>query len=274
MAIAAGSSKERVAVLPLDRGLFVVRYVSSRAARPPSVFVRPSPSCEGSVEIISAPGNAPGVLEQVGECVIVLAPGSGSLQVTVSSKAPDGDLDASVRIEPLVAAEFGRLAAEAISPPALRTPINPASSAARRNADFKAVYSGFAMTAHVARRGDLLVRSGEWAGGPSAPAPIEGLLINWSPPAGVALEYQVPGGRCRGPLVQVGFRGRVRGLAWPPFAARGGSVAAGRGTRGRLLPPRRRPVPRLGSRVRDRPRARIPVPCGRRSARWPAARIS
>jgi hypothetical protein len=170
------------------------------------------------VEIISAPGNAAGVLAKPGDCVVILAPASGSLQVTVSTKASDGDLDASVRMEPLAAAEPDRSAAAAISPPALRRPVDPAPSVARRTGDIQSVYAGFAMTAHVARRGDLLVQSGEWAGGPSAPAPIEGLQINWSPPAGVALESQV---------LVVGAEGR-----WSTWVFAGEFA----GSRGRRLP--------------------------------------
>jgi hypothetical protein len=213
----SAAHKERVAVLAVEMGLFVVRYASSRAAKAPSVFVRPSPLCEGQFQIISAPGRQPGVLSRPGDCVVVFAPEDGSLQVTVSTKAPDGDLDASIRMEALAEAPVEEPAAPRSSIAGPR-PNGSARVVSKRPREAPVVFSGFAVMAHVARRGDLLADSGEWIGGPAAPAPIEGLQINWTPPAGVTLEYQV---------LAVGARGR-----WSTWVFSGEFA----GSRGRRLP--------------------------------------
>ena len=201
----SGALKERVANLAVERGLFVVRYASSHASAAPSVFVRPSPSCEESVQVVSTPGGAQGVLTKPGDCVVIVAAAAGSLHVTVSTRSADGDLDANIRMETITSSDpvapngLGALqgAAPRKAPVAPRrasatqkSPIEPRRIAARlkRSEDS---HSEFAVAAHVARRGDLVVAPGEWVGGPSAPAPIEGLQINWAPPIGVALEYQV-----------------------------------------------------------------------------------
>jgi hypothetical protein len=212
----SSAHKERVAVLEVETGLFVVRYASSRAAKAPSVFVRPSPSCEGDFQIISAPGCAKGVLSKPGEYVVIVAPGQGSLQVTVSTRALDGDLDASIRMEALATQDAeAPIVAEPAAPQRALTPSRPA---ARKAKELPVAYSGFAVMAHVARRGDLLVEPGEWIGGPAAPAPVEGLQINWTPPAGVTLDYQV---------LAVGAGGR-----WSAIVSAGEFA----GSRGRRLP--------------------------------------
>jgi hypothetical protein len=212
----SSAHKERVAVLEVEIGLFVVRYASSRAAKAPSVFVRPSPSCETDFQIISAPGCAKGVLSKPGECVVIVAPGQGSLQVTVSTRALDGDLDASIRMEALATKDAEALVAA--EPAATPKAVASGRPAARKAKEPPVAYSGFGVMAHVARRGDLLVEAGEWIGGPAAPAPVEGLQINWTPPAGVTLDYQV---------LAVGAGGR-----WSAIVSAGEFA----GSRGRRLP--------------------------------------
>jgi hypothetical protein len=79
-----------------------------------------------------------------------------------------------------------------------------------------AALPGFALTCHVARRGDVTAGPGDWIGGPGAPAVIEGVSIYW-PRRDAEIEYQV--------LIQ-GSAGQ-----WSPW------VRAGRfaGTQGRRL---------------------------------------
>ena len=85
--------------------------------------------------------------------------------------------------------------------------------------------SVFSFVCHVARRGDVVGKSGGWVGGPDSPAVIEGVTLNWAAPAGVALNYQA--------LVE-GADGR-----WSAWATAGEFA----GSRGRGLPV-------LGLRVR------------------------
>ena len=179
------ASKERVATLPVGRGLFVLRYASSGSADAPRVFVRPSPSSEKSLQIISAPGQDEGVLSKPGASAVVVANDVASLHVTVSASSPDGDLDANVQLETIALSEElprARCAASA-------EVFSASSPEAKKAAGVAA--SEFAFSAHIARRGDIVVKSGEWAAGPMSPSQLEGVQLDWTPPPGVALEYQV-----------------------------------------------------------------------------------
>lgn len=196
-------NSERVAIVAVKRGLFILRYVSSDSTIAPCVFVRASPSSLKSFWIISDPDALEkSALAKPGDCVVVLAQDEGSLQLTVSP-AQGGGLDANVRLEPLASAA-----------PHAAEPL--ASLSASQTLPVES--SVFSLMGHVAMRGDTPVGAGEWIGGPSLPAPIEGIQINWAPPDGVALEYQV---------LVAGAQGR-----WSDWMCSGGFA----GNRGRRAP--------------------------------------
>src|SRR5947208_422462 len=95
---------KRETLVPLKRGLFILRYVRARgAAGAPQVFVRPSVEAESYIEVISAPGDQPGVMVAPGSCMVVRADEAGTLRVTVRSDG--GETDAELQLEPLGAGQ-------------------------------------------------------------------------------------------------------------------------------------------------------------------------
>jgi hypothetical protein len=251
----AKQKSERVAVVPVEAGLSMLRYLSSAAAPPPRLFARVSPTCEAFVKLIFVPGAIREALSAPGEYALVSAERPGSLQLTLTTSVGGGD-DAQIQIEPLSAllapkpeadeaARSVQTARPAIRPqasPRRRPPamlnsstslvqvarggadagakrdavapraVPPRNSGAKaRDVAASAARPGvpeassnrvdqastlhrdpsvFSFVCHVARRGDVVGKSGGWVGGPDSPAVIEGVTLNWAAPAGVALTCQ------------------------------------------------------------------------------------
>jgi hypothetical protein len=198
---------EREAFIGVERGLYILRYVSgAQAGVSPVAVVRPAPGSEPCVEVISAPGIVNGFFSCPGECAVVRAERSGRLSVKVMRQSAAESFDASLRLEPISGAEraeapTARSATGGLAPPVAESLSHPA----------------FKILAHVSRRGDVEVNAGEWIGGPGGPAAIEGLSILGALPSGVHVEMQ--------PLVATD---PLRWLDWAPM----GSFA---GTRRRAL---------------------------------------
>ena len=196
--VAGDATREREATLGVDRGLFLLRYVSGALGGPsPVAIVRPAEGFHSLVEILSSPGVVNGFLSGPGECAVIRAEKPARLTVRIKASAADGALDASFRVEPVSGAS---------QPPGVADAAPDTRS------------SPYQLVAHVARRGDLAVAPGVWAAGPDAPAAIEGIGILGALPEGVEVEIQ--------PLVA------TRPPRWLDWAPPGGFV----GTRGRALP--------------------------------------
>lgn len=134
----------------------------------------------GTVALVLLDGtNRPaGLLRQVGErCTYALTEPT-QLLVSAVGFGTDFGADLEVAIEWL---------GDGMAPPApADTP--PSWAAVQAPADMSTAQVN--IVAHVALQGDVAFRSGEWIGGPTAPARIEGVLIDWpSRPADVALSY-------------------------------------------------------------------------------------
>ena len=242
---------ERVAILPVESGLFALRYTDTRSPVAPKVFVRVSPSSENSVRLVVAPGREGAELSDVGDCLVVVAANRGALHVTVSTTAADGGLDAKIRLEKLMSglaqpekADGGGAADRAVDVLRLE---GAAGVDAAAVADGDSVVDGeasaglapaqgadedgvleFRCLAHVARRGDVAVVSGEWIGGPTTPMRIEGLQLDWTPPPGLQIYYQVLVAGARGRWSAwvsqnafAGSRGRALSLAGVRFRLEG-----------------------------------------------------
>lgn len=199
---------ERVTSVPLEMGLYVLRYVqASSAYGAPHVFVRPSPGSEGVVSVISPPGSEPGSIPAPGGCVVVRAERSSSLHITIHSRQANGGTDAELRLESLGGErEENEFAQGAMLPPATQV------STPRLE-----------VVGHVSRRGDVKVEEGRWVAGPDSPAPIEGLEMRvGGQVGGLALEYQVqiggPGGAWTAWMTG-GYAG-TRGQSRPLLGAR------------------------------------------------------
>jgi hypothetical protein len=196
---------ERATTAQVGRGLHVLRYVAGAVSGPsPMAIVRPAAGCESSIQVVSAPGAAPGSLSHPGDCLVVRAERPGELSIRLIRPDLNVSFEASFRLELLFAGEAVPVAAR----PSLESahPEEIESGA------------GLRLCAHVARRGDVVVPAAQWVAGPGAPAAIEGVEIRGSLPAGLGVEMQA-----------LAPTSPPRWLDWSPT----GSLA---GTRGRAMP--------------------------------------
>jgi len=172
--------QERTSSLAVQPGLHVLRYVSAAQPRSPLVFVRPSVGSEQSIRLIANPGSSDTCLA-AGDLMVVVAERPSTLQITVRANGASGSLQAKLQIEPLnhvsgqQSSTFDSDAGRSIQRP--MTAIPPSE--------------GLMLMAHVARRGDVFQKFGDWIGGPDAPAPIEGLQFTGSFIDGLLLEQRV-----------------------------------------------------------------------------------
>lgn len=214
-----GEMAERVASVPLEAGLFVLRYVQALSSYgAPHVFVRPSPGSEGVVTVLSAPGDRAGSISAPGGCVVVRAERASSLHVTITSTITGGGTEAELRLESLLgdAVRGDETATNFYEAPGSQQQVlNPPPS--------------IALLGHVSRRGDVRVGGGIWVAGPDSPAPVEGLEIAVvGQAAGLGVEYQVQVGGgswtrwMRGEFA--GTRGQARPLLGLRMRLTGGSA--------------------------------------------------
>jgi hypothetical protein len=146
-----------MARLHVERGLHVLRYVSSAAGEDgPSVIPAVTPDAAGKIRLIPPPDKPGCELARPGECLVVVAEVSGTLHLEVTARRPRGSVDAVLRLDLLE--NLGQIGAQAEESP-------PAANDRLR------------FIAHLARRGDVEIAPGEWAGGPAAPAALEGLTL-------------------------------------------------------------------------------------------------
>ena len=229
----AVSKSERVVAVPVKPGLFVLRYVSSTDDRPPRIFVQVSPSSAQAIDIIFVPGKSKGLLEEPKDFALVVADDEGQIQLTAVAFA-GGDGRARIQVEPLKVdadeeADRGHPCGEGEQAPSKidaatvgDEPATPPSLASSSSLDRRSV-EHFSLMCHVAKGGDTVAAADAWVGGPDAPAVIEGLTVNWSPPPGVLLEYQVlvQGGAGRwSSWVQAGEFAGSRGRGLPILGLR------------------------------------------------------
>ena len=190
-----------VRVMQVARGLFVLRYISSdgqgNAAR---IVVKPSAGSK--VELITEDMSGVGIMSAPGEALVVRALEPGSLDVSIGAGG------SAHRHAHLV---FERVTATVAS--AAGDSLFAAAAAPARMPSIE-------ILAHVARRGDVVVGSGEWISGPQFPLAIEGLQIFWRDrPADVDLEmeavHSVRGRRQSLGTAQAGAFLGTRGMAAP-----------------------------------------------------------
>jgi hypothetical protein len=115
--------------------------------------------------------------------LVIRAERPAEVIVGIRRDSPTGSLDASFRLEPLSVADDAEAAVQ--SAPIAR----PAAMFATPTSDRPS--APFSLLAHISMRGDVVVKEEEWAGGPDAPSPIEGLEFKGEPGEGLALEMQV-----------------------------------------------------------------------------------
>lgn len=179
---------DRDSFLLISRGLHVLRYESGGKSHDhPVAMVKPAPGFERVIQVISAPGGVEGWLERPGAAVLVRAEDNGKIQIAVKRSRSNGSVDAAFRLE-----SVGLLSddtRDTTSTSVMANSPRPLSQIAiARSANGS---EGPLFLAHVSRRGDVSVRTNEWAGGPDSPARIEGLAILGSGREGLRAEVQV-----------------------------------------------------------------------------------
>lgn len=160
-------------VLNIERGLFLVRYVTAADENePPKISLAADSDSQQALQLLLPPGESEAALWRPGACLVLRATAPGTLIVEVEPLSRTGSAFSTVRVEPLSVGRAGRF--ERIDP--------------GESLDL----SGFALMGHVAGRGDVQVKADEWLAGPSAPSRIEGVAIAWpNKPVGVDIRYVV-----------------------------------------------------------------------------------
>lgn len=161
-AYATGRAAETRAVR-VSRGLFVLRYVSSKAgAAGPEVLIeaRANPG----LDIITPDASDVAYLGGPGDAIVVRSQHETSMTVQLRPRSADGSRDA-------------QLVLERVSTSLPQVPL--ALDEAARPISALGGAGGIEILAHVARRGDVIAPAGEWICGPQLPMAIEGLEILW-----------------------------------------------------------------------------------------------
>ena len=164
--------------LSLDTGLYILRYVTARASNdPPYIDVHPATADNGEVSFLAGPGVRGNRLAAPGSYILVQTQRPCSLDLAIFAARRDGSVDAQVQLQRITTNH------DAIDEVTAR-PVVPTKS-----------LTGLEVLAHVAHRGDILGKPGDWVCGPNMPMPIEGLSIHWPDrPPGVELNCAVTSG--------------------------------------------------------------------------------
>lgn len=161
----------------VHRGLLLVRYAGAEDEwRPPRVKISVNPKDAKHIELILNPDHREAYLWQPGSCLVARAAKPGQLVVDVIPFEENGSVAATVKVETLSQGDNN---------------MQPhASSGLFDNGDISA--DQLSLSCHVAGIGDVHAGAAEWIAGPSAPARIEGLQLNWpGKPSGLDIKYCV-----------------------------------------------------------------------------------
>jgi hypothetical protein len=190
----------------VDRGLFLVRYAAAEdQEQPPTVKLSADPSSNGNVSFVLPPDHDEPILWQPETCLVVRTLAVAKLAVHVQPRRKGGSTAATVRIEPISQGN--------------------AAVAMQASLTRRAAYNldSFRVLGHLTRVGDVTAKSDEWLAGPSAPARIEGIQLDWpSRPPGIAIRYAVKTARPQpisGRIVEIGCFAGTRGKAMPIIGA-------------------------------------------------------
>ncbi|WP_342362793.1 hypothetical protein [Terrarubrum flagellatum] len=159
----------------MTQGLFVLRYVSSKAGlNAPTVLVSTPPG--SPVDVIS-PGEGGPQLVSPGDGVVVRAARDAFLNLTVRPSHINGSCDAELVLE--------RVSTTIRQAEPLPEPEDFTRGGSVPLSD------DIEILAHVSRRGDVVTKSGQWICGPQLPMAIEGVEIRWkNRPQGVDILAQ------------------------------------------------------------------------------------
>ncbi len=196
-------------VVDVAKGLLLVRYATADdEKRPPKINVVVNPRHSKNIELILSPEHEDAVLWQPGACLVVRAARPGQLFVEVVPIDEGGSRAATVKIETLSQGEV------VVSRARRRT--MPGADA---GFDSDLDSNQLSLLGHVAGIGDVVVRSDEWIAGPTSPARVEGLSIEWpGKPDDLDIRYAVRLARphaVSGRMMELGGYAGTRGRALP-----------------------------------------------------------
>jgi hypothetical protein len=155
-------SANSLRTIRVAQGLFVLRYVSSRAGLNAPVVAVSAP--RGSAVQVISPSNEDAVLVSPGDALVVRAERDSFITVSVTPSQQNGSRDAELVLE-RVSTSLRPAAASDVTPDREKPDFGP---------------HDLQILAHVARRGDVLVRAGQWICGPQLPMAIEGIELRWN----------------------------------------------------------------------------------------------
>ena len=199
---------KRSKIVDVDRGIVLVRYTGADdKRRPPKVEVVVNPRDEKYIEIVLNPDHRSAVLWQPGSSLVLRATRPAQVFVEVLPLEEGGSTAATVQIETLSQGE-----------PVLPAPVRRAV-AVRTDGRVDVDSGQLSLLGHVAGIGDVVVPADVWIAGPSAPARIEGMSINWpGKPSDLDISYSVKLARphaASGRMTELGGYAGTRGRALP-----------------------------------------------------------
>lgn len=226
------SLKLQSRVLPLEAGMYIVRYASDLpAGQEVFITLQQAPLGKGSVDFFPAEGVSRNTLAKLGDCVIVRVKGDvGALLVTEYHMVVNGVRTINLRVDRIdtsaaIMQETQKPVANAF-PPAQPVPVAPRTAQpslqAPANGAARLSAVPLRLEGHIERRGDVSAENGWWLGAPDSAARLEGFTIHWpNKPEGVDLAYscQVLGGRQPAAMSGnfIGTRRRAAGITAVTF---------------------------------------------------------
>lgn len=199
--------------MPVSRGLYALRYLAAEDGRvPPRVVASFAPDSDPAAQLYYGPDNPDGVLRGPGDAVVVSVSSDSIVVVTIfveGNARNDGVKLKLDRLDRVTDKDEG----------AVRRDVG-------RKASLPEALPVF-VSGHIAYRGDVTAKSGDWLGDAGAQEEIEGFAVHWP----------------RRPIgVDIGYSCEVAGVGEVPETLTGDFV----GTRKRMLP-----VVAVSFRLRD-----------------------
>ena len=193
-------------MIPLNRGLYLVRYaVADSAGHPSRVSIAPAPGDAAVILFVLGPDQDAPVLCQAGDSLVVQATAPARLVVTITAAEAGASISAAIRIEALgrhtvAPGDDGALVTSRMEPAGIDV-------------------SDFQLVGHLGGVGDVTVRGDGILTSPDAPTRIEGISLSWpGKPADMTIRYavRVADGRIGSPnWVGLGSFAGTRGQARP-----------------------------------------------------------
>ena len=179
----------RTSVCRIERGLYALRYVE--AATSPCATAKVT-ILAGDMRFVSAPGRDRDSLAAPGHTLVIYAEAPSEFEIQVvgaKGNGPDARTAAKFSIDMLDAGEAYGGRREPSPNHHRGIDVHGRGSPENRRESRNA--GDVSVTAHVSRRGDVLVGDDEWVAGPDVVLPIEGLSIaTGRPDLGVRIRVQ------------------------------------------------------------------------------------